>query len=319
MNQGCEICGDKGPHSLHLAREMMVGTRAGFQYLECATCGCLQNVSVPDDLASYYASDYYAMRGGMRPEPRWRRRLKAWRTAAHLGRRGWLGRWLLKRSGPPGLPPWVRMAGLHQQSRILEIGCGAGDQLRALQSEGFKQISGADPYIPQAIDHGDGLQIVKTELAALTGTWDCVVLEHAFEHIPSPHAALRKLVSLLRPGGVLIISVPLKAAAWELYGVNWVQLDAPRHLYLHTERSFRLLAAELEIVHIDFDSTAFQFWGSEQYAADIPLLDPRSYRQNPAASGFTPADIAAFELRAQALNAQGRGDQATFHLRLRPA
>jgi len=71
-----------------------------------------------------------------------------------------------------------------------------------------------------------------------------------------------------------------------------------------------------EILQVVYDSTAFQFWGSEQYQRDIPLLDPRSYQVNPAASIFTRADIAAFESRARKLNEDGRGDQACFYLRV---
>lgn len=319
MQLRCEICGHAEGHRFHTAREMMVGWRVPFQYLECAGCGCLQNVSVPDDLGRYYADGYYSMAGRVRPDPAWRRALKARRTRAFLGDAGWLGAALLRRFGPPGLPAWACRAGVRQHHRLLEVGCGAGDLLLNLQSEGYTQLSGADPFIPADIDHGGGLHIRQRAVAELQGQWDAVVLEHAFEHIPDPHATLRHLAGLVAPGGALILSLPLKAEAWDLYGVDWVQLDAPRHLYLHTERSLGHLVAEsgagLQIEDVDFDSGAVQFWGSEQYRADIPLLDERSHRRNPQASRFSPADIAAFERRAQALNAQRRGDQATFVLR----
>jgi len=317
----CGICGNADGHRFHTAREMMFGLRTPFQYLECAACGCLQNVSVPDDLGRYYADGYYSMHASTRRDPAWRRWLKARRTQAYLGEGGWLGRALLRRFGPPGIPSWARRAGVRQQHRVLEIGCGSGDLLLALRNEGYTRLRGADLFIPADIDYGDGLRIIKAPIEALQGEWDAIVLHHSFEHMPEPHATLRRLAGLLAPRGALIISLPLKAEAWDLYGVDWVQLDAPRHLYLHTERSFRLLAAKsadgVEVVDVTFDSGAVQFWGSEQYRADIPLLDERSHRRNPQASRYTSAEIAAFEQRAQALNAQGRGDQATFVLRRR--
>lgn len=315
----CEICGNTDGQTFHTAREMMFGLRVPFQYLECSACGCLQNVTVPDDLGRYYADGYYSMAGNAQRDPAWRRALKAHRTRAYLGEGGWLGRALLRRFGPPGIPSWARRAGVRQQHRVLEIGCGSGDLLLAMQAEGYKRISGADPFIAGDINHGGGLRIIKAPIEALQGKWDVVVLEHSFEHMPKPHDTIRRLAGLLDPGGALIISLPLKAEAWDIYGVDWVQLDAPRHLYLHTEHSFRLLvaksAAGLEVSDVEFDSGAVQFWGSEQYRADIPLLDERSFRRNPQAGRFTTAEIAAFEQRAQALNAQGRGDQATFVLR----
>jgi hypothetical protein len=53
-----------------------------------------------------------------------------------------------------------------------------------------------------------------------------------------------------------------------------VQLDAPRHLFLHTRKSFGLLAARagLQIEKWFCDSTSFQFWGSELYQRKLPFF-----------------------------------------------
>jgi hypothetical protein len=66
-----------------------------------------------------------------------------------------------------------------------------------------------------------------------------------------------------------------------------------------------------------FDSTAFQFLGSEQYCRDIPLCAETSYYTDPARSIFSAAEVDAFERRARALNLARRGDQAAFYLRKR--
>jgi hypothetical protein len=44
-----------------------------------------------------------------------------------------------------------------------------------------------------------------------------------------------------------------------------VQLDCPRHLAIHTSRSMEQAAglAGLTIAKTVYDSSAFQFWGSE--------------------------------------------------------
>ena len=317
MRARCEICGNAQDNRLHTAREMMIGHRTPFEYLECAACGCLQNVTVPADLGRYYSDGYYSMADARQREPAWRRWLKARRTRAHLGATGGFEHALLRRFGPPGIPNWAQRAKVKQHHRILEIGCGSGELLLAMQAEGCTRLSGADPFIAADIDHGGGLRIRKAAVETLQGEWDAVVLEHAFEHIPAPHATLQHLGILLAPGGVLILSLPLKAEAWDLYDVNWVQPDAPRHLYLHTEHSLRLLAADWDVANVEFDSGPVQFWGSEQYRADIPLLDECSHRRNPQRSRFTPQDIAALRQRADVLNAQRRGDQATFILRRR--
>lgn len=84
-------------------------------------------------------------------------------------------------------------------------------------------------------------------------------------------------------------------------------------------RGFKRLAAEegFDVGGVAHDSTAFQFWGSEQYRRDIPLADPRSYFVSPGDSIFTAAQIDEFGKRAEELNARGEGDQAAFYLRKR--
>lgn len=99
--------------------------------------------------------------------------------------------------------------------------------------------------------------------------------------------------------------------------MHWVQLDAPRHYFLHSIESMRILSnkAGFELCEIIYDSTAFQFLGSEQYLKDIPLKDDRSYGINPHNSIFTDEDIISFTNRADELNCANEGDQATFYLR----
>ncbi len=144
------------------------------------------------------------------------------------------------------------------------------------------------------------------------------MLHHTFEHMDQPHAVMSDFFRLLKPGKTALVRVPLVSSlAFRRYGADWVQLDAPRHLYLHTVDSMKRVAekAGLETTDVVFDSTAFQFWGSEQYRSGIPLRDPRSYAMDPSKSPFTPADILEFEREAARLNESGEGDQACFYLR----
>ena len=115
-----------------------------------------------------------------------------------------------------------------------------------------------------------------------------------------------------------MLRIPVaSSAAFATYGADWVQLDAPRHLYLYTAKSLEYLAraAGFALFKVVDDSSAFQFWASEQYRQDIALRDPRSYGVNPTRSMFTAQQIDAFTRHADELNASGQGDQAGFDLR----
>jgi hypothetical protein len=132
-----------------------------------------------------------------------------------------------------------------------------------------------------------------------------------------PLSVLREIKRLLEPRGCALLRMPYADSyAWRTYRTNWVQLDAPRHLFLHTERSMRHLseAAGLRVADIRFDSTEFQFLGSEQYIKGIPLVDPRSFLENPKSDLFTATEIGSFAQKAVELNLQGAGDQACFFL-----
>jgi hypothetical protein len=73
-------------------------------------------------------------------------------------------------------------------------------------------------------------------------------------------------------------------------------------------KSLNLVATQagLRVKSVTYDSSAFQFWGSELYRRDIPLNDRRSQE---IGGTFTARQIATFEARARALNKLGLGDQ----------
>lgn len=144
------------------------------------------------------------------------------------------------------------------------------------------------------------------------------MFHHSFEHIPDPSETLLTVTELLNNHGYCIIRIPIVCSyAWKRYGVNWVQIDAPRHFFLHSLKSLNILANNcgLQMSNVVYDSTAFQFWGSEQYIKDIPLRDINSYSENPSTSLFTELEISAFTKAAMRLNASRQGDQAIFYLR----
>jgi hypothetical protein len=102
-------------------------------------------------------------------------------------------------------------------------------------------VTGADAFIESDIFYPNGVKVYKRSLPEIEPFFDLVMLHHSFEHLPDPRESCGNLQSF---AARVNLSDPDsgRAFAWEKYGVNWVQLDAPRHLFLYTERSFRLLA-----------------------------------------------------------------------------
>jgi hypothetical protein len=142
------------------------------------------------------------------------------------------------------------------------------------------------------------------------------MLHHSFEHLADPKGSLSEIHRLLKADKFALIRIPVVNFAWEKYGVNWVQIDPPRHLFLYTESGFRELAEScgFKVESVVYDSNAFQFWGSEQYQLDFPLNDPRSHN-NLKGRIFSDEQMNNWRSEAEKLNAEKRGDQAAFYLR----
>jgi len=207
---------------------------------------------------------------------------------------------------------------LTKQSKILDVGCGSGTLLYLLYEAGFSNVLGVDPHIDRDIEYENGLVISRQEIQKVTGLWDLVMFHHSFEHMQNPLQVMQSVSRLLKTGGCCLIRIPVVSSfAWEHYGIHWVQLDAPRHFFLHSLDSLRILARK-EKFHIEdivFDSGGFQFWGSEQYKKGISLRSEKSYDVNPSQSIFNQEQIDRFHGKAVQLNRDARGDQAIFFLK----
>ncbi len=312
----CRICGASSG-TTHVVREMMFGTGDVFHYFACDSCECVQLVDPPDDLARYYPSGYYSYappreRTGLRGA--FRRRRNRGTFAGSSGISNGLDRLLARALPYPifGASSWMTRLDARRDSRILDVGSGSGALLLDLASAGYTDLTGADPFIAHDVRYPNGVRILKKTAAELTETFDVIMLHHAFEHVADPDRTLRTIAQRLAPDGACLIRIPTSASwAWEHYREHWVQLDAPRHFFIHSRRSMALLAerAGLALVDVVFDSTDFQFAGSELYQRNRSLADLHS--------SYSKAQTREFRRRAAALNREERGDQAAFYFRRR--
>jgi SAM-dependent methyltransferase len=308
----CRICGNTSGNRRHVAREMMLGLRDEFYYLECDVCGCLQLVQIPDDMAKYYPASYYSLtrHGLLKTLLR-----RCW--ALHAYKRpnpvGWL---LSELVVPHEAMLSIRRTGLPKNAAILEVGCGSGRLLLDLEWLGFTNLTGVDPFITQDMRYPNGPTILKQRVETMTGEFDLVMLHHSFEHTDQPLAVMQSVSRLLKPGGYAVFRIPVASSfAWRQYGVNWANFDAPRHFFLHTFESMRLLANQAgfrlqETLHEGNDE---QFWVSEEYARNIPRSDPRSLKSSLLKRMLAFPKIRRCKTKATELNLKGQGDLVCFH------
>ena len=134
--------------------------------------------------------------------------------------------------------------------RVLDCACGVGYGTAILAGAQRKpdHVLGVD-IDSAAIDYAMQTYLAEgMNFRAGDGTvlddpdgFDAIVSLETVEHVAQPLALLSNFVRLLRPGGILIASVPVTPSV----DVN------PYHLHDFTERSFRALGAGLGLIEVN--------------------------------------------------------------------
>jgi SAM-dependent methyltransferase len=313
----CPYCGSDREARCWTAREMMFGMRDVFEYLECRRCGSLRIAAVPTDLDRYYPPQYYSFHSAAKPGRLKKHIMRRWADHS-FGELNPIG-WLLHRvrGRQVDLEPLLP-TGLDRSARILDVGSGGGAVLLKLRLCGFTDLTGVDPFIDADIEYGPGLRVQRRELKDLdVADFDLVIFNHSLEHIVDPRAALRHARERVRPQGWVLVRVPVVNAPWRRYRTNWIEMDPPRHLTIPTPSALERMAREegLGLDRLVYDSQDYEVWGSEQYARDIPLHDPRSYLNGLGASPFTRGDIRRFQAIVREWNREGISGRASFYFR----
>jgi 2-polyprenyl-3-methyl-5-hydroxy-6-metoxy-1,4-benzoquinol methylase len=309
----CKICKNTDTLKEYKVREMMFGFRDEFSYLECEKCGCLQIAEIPVNISKYYPSNYYSY---STPTSQIKSKLfeifKRKRDHYEIFKEGILGN-IMSKFFPNISFKILAEISITKKSKILDVGCGSGGFLYKLKNIGFNNISGVDPFITDDITYDNGLIIRKKMFEEVHEKQDLIMFHHSFEHMSNPFETLQNVSKLLHKGGCCMIRVPtVSSFAWQHYRENWVQLDAPRHFFLHSQESIALMAKKvsLTVEKIVYDSKDFQFLGSERYLKDISLTDAISDKEI-----FSSEEIKSFKRRSIELNNMQNGDACAFFLR----
>ncbi len=271
----------------------------------------MQITEIPKDLGKYYPQDYYSL-VNEKPLRRWLKDQRLKYLAGGLNPVGWAFHRLKSRgTGHMWVPPQIPMDG-----NILDVGCGRGEFIEEAYLRGYRCIRGIDPFLSDSSLRSTPFLIERKSIEDLRADeiFDLIIMNHSLEHMPDGNQTLESLREHMTDSSVLCVRIPVIGDGWKIFGTDWVAIDAPRHIIIHSQRSIEIAAkkAGFKIVKSWCDSNGFLYWASEQYHKDIPLMAPNSWYIDQSKSIFTQIEVDKMELQAIEANANGTGDQAVF-------
>lgn len=191
--------------------------------------------------------------------------------------------------------------------RIIDIGCGTGNSTAVLKARyPDAHITGADlsePMLAAARSKHPELNFIhfdaSTDFPSLSGGYDIVFSNACIQWVPDHPKLLRDMMSILRPGGVLAIQVPMnhdepihRIIEGLVHSERWqARFPHPRVFYTLTqERYFDELAA------ISSDFSLWQTTYCHRMPSHQHIMEwYKGTGLRPYLSVLNPEDAAAFE------------------------
>lgn len=178
----------------------------------------------------------------------------------------------------------LRQHAPRQNNHILDVGCGAGNTSLALRE--FGTVFGVDASCEAAATaHRRGLSAASmdaTRLALRDDGFDIAVALDVLEHLDDDACAARELHRVLRPGGLLLVTVPAYQWLWSSHDVA-----------LHHRRRYRRedVSTVLERAGFRLEFASYAMSLALPPAAAVRLLErlrPKPAAVSESQSGYVP-------------------------------
>lgn len=140
----------------------------------------------------------------------------------------------------------------HGSGRILDAGCGQGPYRPVAESV-------ADSYesldVERKLDDQTFVGDIQSMPEVESERYDTVICSEVLEHVPRPSDALSEVQRILKPGGILILTVPFLARLH----------DEPHDFYRYTQHGLRYLleANGFNVLSLDRVGSLFSFAGHQ--------------------------------------------------------
>ncbi len=273
----CPLCHSGSATRLFESRDRVHNLHGTFTILRCKRCHAvfIHPWLTDQELAVYYPDHYSGYRHSRSLDRKNYRGLRRFVMEHYYGYPSSTGKpSFLLEEGAAYLLSFVMAKGAvpyRGDGRFLDVGCGGGSYLYRLRQWGWN-VYGAEPSesgVRQA--RALGLDVSHGELRDVhfqDSFFDAVRLNNVLEHLTDPQGTFHEIHRILKPDGVVYITVPnTRSVNFWLFGENWYGLDPPRHVISYSPKALRFLcdATGFEIAKVRFQSGAFNFVRSVKY------------------------------------------------------
>lgn len=211
MNKGCAVCNET---------KLKLVLKLSWPLYRCQNCGLVQAFPLPskNEVKKLYQGDYYKNYSFYNSQ-----------IPAHRA-------YFQKKI--------AQIKKYRSSGKLLDVGCAVGILLDEAKKQGFT---------PEGVDVSDYAvnQCLKLDLKAFVGDitvinkknyYDIITAFEIVEHEYDPVKALKTMALLLKPGGLLVITVPnTETLTNKLMGKYWFGWRNKEHLYHFNQKSLFLL------------------------------------------------------------------------------
>ena len=254
MSVPCDWCGSSNSEFVMRGPDLLHDLPGEFTLVRCSDCGLIrQDPQLRwEFLEAYYPTDYAAYEPIIETVPRFFRRLD-------------------RRYGM-----WKRIKAveaLAPTGNLLDVGAGTGIFLAEAYRSGIWHVTGLEPNHEAALYIRQNLSVPIIEApfdqADFAGEkFDVITMWNVLEHFYYPIDELERAHNLLKPGGLLVFSIPnLNSIEARLFGPAWLGWDLPRHIY-----QFPLDVLEEILSELGFDLVRMSCVATAHAALGLSIL-----------------------------------------------
>lgn len=297
----CPSCHSDDVTKEFMASDWLFNTPGFWSIVRCTSCGLRRTNPRPkkSDLAKYYPSNYAphhyvsdeqhhkfrALRLLFR-EQILRQHFGYFRTRHGASLFWWLVTLPFTRMFHVNLMPAFPKCSLNP--RALEIGCSHGERLSQLSSLGWVVQGVEFSEMAAARARARGINCLTAFIEDCNfqkDEFDLVIMSMVLEHLGNPAAAIAQASEWIRPGGVLLVSVPnfsgIEARIFRQYAYT---LQAPTHLTHFDKESLKALLLKFGFENVKIRSQGFHRdlrAGLQTYILDNPYSPARHLLRAP--------------------------------------